>query len=59
MKDLWIEKLTKEDIEEITTRITLRAEVWKLHTGFLKAVVHSISGGSRPAAASKKGSRST
>ena len=53
-----VRNLIEEDIEEITTRITLRAEVWKLHTGFLKAVVHSISGGSRPAAASKKGSRS-
>lgn len=26
------------DIEEITTRVKLRAEVWKLHTGFLKTV---------------------
>ena len=52
-----IRNLIEEDIEEITTRIKLRAEVWKLHTGFLKAVVHSISEGSRPAAASKKGSR--
>ncbi len=54
-----IRNLIEEDIEEITTRIKLRAEVWKLHTGFLKAVVHSISEGSRPAAASKKGSRNT
>ena len=48
----------KEDIEEITTRIKIRAEVWKLHTGFLKAVAPSISGGS-PAAARKKASRNT
>lgn len=54
-----IRNLIEEDIEEISTRIKLRAEVWKLHTGFLKAVVHSISEGSRPAAASKKGSRNT
>jgi hypothetical protein len=54
-----IRNLIEDDIEEITTRIKLRAEVWKLHTGFLKAVVHSISEGSRPAAASKKGSRNT
>ena len=54
-----IRNLIEDDIEEITTRIKLRAEVWKLHTGFLKAVVHSNSEGSRPAAASKKGSRNT
>ena len=51
-----IRNLIEEDIEEITTRIKLRAEVWKLHTGFLKAVAPLISGGSL-AAASKKGSR--
>ncbi len=54
-----VRNLIEEDIEEITTRIKLRAEVWKLHTGFLKAVAPSISGGSQPAAARKKGSRST
>lgn len=27
-----------QDVEELTTRIKLRAEVWKLHAGFLKAV---------------------
>ena len=54
-----VRNLIEEDIEEIATRIKIRAEVWKLHTGFLKAVVHSISEGSRPAAASKKGSRNT
>jgi hypothetical protein len=53
-----IRNLIEEDIEEIATRVKLRAEVWKLHTGFLKAVAPSISGGS-PAAASKKGSRNT
>ena len=54
-----VRNLIEEDIEEITTRIKLRAEVWKLHTGFLKAVAPSISGGSQPAAARKKGLRST
>jgi flagellar motor component MotA len=51
-----VRRLIEEDIEEIATRVKLRAEVWKLHTGFLKAVAPSISGGS-PAAASKRGSR--
>jgi hypothetical protein len=51
-----VRKLFEEDIEEVATRIKLRAEVWKLHTGFLKAVAPSISGGS-PAAASNKGTR--
>ena len=53
-----VRNLIEEDIEEISTRVKLRAEVWKLHTGFLKAVAPSISGGS-PAAASKRGSRNT
>lgn len=35
--------LLEQDIEEIPTRVKLRAEVWKLHTGFLKAVLPSIS----------------
>ena len=54
-----VRNLIEEDIEEIATRIKIRAEVWKLHTGFLKAVAPSISGGSQPAAARKKGLRST
>ena len=37
-----IRNLIEEDIEEITTRIKLRAEVWKLHTGFLKAAAPSL-----------------
>jgi hypothetical protein len=53
-----VRNLIDEDIEEISTRVKLRAEVWKLHTGFLKAVAPSISEGS-PAAARKKGSRNT
>lgn len=35
--------LIEEDIEEISTRVKLRAEVWKLHVGFLKAVAPSFS----------------
>lgn len=53
-----VRALIEQDIEEVATRLKLRAEVWKLHTGFLKAVAPSISGGSL-AAASKKGSRNT
>lgn len=53
-----VRNLIEEDIEEICTRVKLRAEVWKLHTGFLKAVAPSISGGA-PAAASKRGLRNT
>lgn len=53
-----VRKLFDEDIEEITTRVKLRAEAWKLHTGFLKAVAPSISGGS-PEAASKRAGRNT
>ena len=51
-----VRALIEQDIEEVATRLKLRGEVWKLHTGFLKAVAPSISGGSL-AAASKKGSR--
>ena len=50
--------LIEQDIEEVATRLKLRGEIWKLHTGFLKAVAPSISGGS-PAAARKKASRNT
>ncbi len=47
-----VRRLIEEDIEEIMTRVKIRAEVWKLHTGFLKAVAPSISGNS-PVAANK------
>ena len=50
-----VRNLIEEDIEEITTRIKLRAEVWKLHTGFLKAVAPLNSGGSLAAAGKKAG----
>ena len=39
--------LIESDIEEITTRIRLRAEVWKLHTGFLKGGALSNSDAAR------------
>jgi hypothetical protein len=45
-----VRKVFEDDIEEIMTRIKLRAEVWSLHTGFLKAVANSSSGGSKTAA---------
>lgn len=32
-----IRNLVEDDIEEVTTRLKLRAEVWKLHTGFSHA----------------------
>ena len=38
-----IRPLLDQDIEEIMTRVKLRAEVWKLHTGFSLAVAPSIS----------------
>lgn len=37
------------DIEEVSTRLKLRAEVWKLHMDFLKAGSSSDSDRSRPA----------
>lgn len=45
-----VRPLIEEDIEEITTRIKLRAAVLKLHTGFLSAVAPLISGKSNAAA---------
>ena len=43
--------LIEDDVEEVMTRGKLRAEVWKLHTGFLKAAALSISGDSPAATA--------
>lgn len=40
-----VRELYEEDIEEVATRIKIRAEVWKLHTAFFKAVAPSILGG--------------
>lgn len=53
-----IRALIEQDVEEIMTRVKIRAEVWKLHADFLKAVAPSLSGAFRPAA-SKKRSRNT
>jgi hypothetical protein len=53
-----VRNLIESDIEEITTRVKLRAEVWKLHVGFLKVVAPSISS-ELQATARKKGSRNT
>lgn len=50
-----VRALFEQDIEEIATRLKLRAEVWKLHTGFLKAVAPLNSGGSLAAAGKKAG----
>jgi len=36
-----VRPLIDEDIEEVMTRVRLRAEVWKLHTDFLQAVAPS------------------
>lgn len=38
-----VRQLVDSDIEEVKTRLNLRAEVWKLHMDFLGAVVPSIS----------------
>jgi hypothetical protein len=54
-----VRPLIEEDVEEITTRVKIRAEVWKLHTGFLKAVAPSTFGDSPAAAKVKKPSRNT
>jgi flagellar motor component MotA len=47
-----IRALIEEDVEEITTRIKLRAEVWSLHSDFLKAVAPSLMQGVKTAAPS-------
>lgn len=53
-----VRNLIEQDIEEIATRIKLRAEVWKLHVDFLKAVAPSISSESK-ATVRKKDSQNT
>jgi len=42
-KPMIVRKLVEEDIEEISTRIKLRKEVFDLHVDFLKAVAPSSS----------------
>jgi hypothetical protein len=49
-----VRALIEEDIEEISTRIKLRAEVFKLHVGFLKAAAPSLYGKISAAAAAVK-----
>lgn len=39
-----VRALIEDDVEEVLTRGKIRAEVWKLHTGFLKAAALSASG---------------
>lgn len=47
-----VRPLIEEDVEEATTRVKLRVEVWKLHTDFLKAVGPLSLGGSTAASQS-------
>jgi len=48
--------LIEQDIEEVVTRIKIRADIWKLHTDFLRAVVPLMSA-ERAAAQVKKNTR--
>jgi hypothetical protein len=41
------------DIEEISTRLQLRVEVWKLHMGFLQAALPFLQDKGKPAAAKR------
>lgn len=50
-----VRPIIEEDIEEITTRIKLRAEVWKLHTDFLQAVAQSPSDRLKKVGGGKRG----
>ena len=54
-------ELIEEDIEEITTRVKLRGEVWQLNMGFLEAVapflkekVKEVSAATKPTRVSQK-----
>lgn len=44
--------LIEDDIEEVLTRVKLRAEIWKLHTDFFSFAALSQSTGAQAAAAS-------
>lgn len=46
--------LIESDIEEVATRMKLRMEVFKLHTDFLQAGVHSVLPKKRAAAGSER-----
>lgn len=50
---------SQDDIEEITTLLEIRMEVWKLHTGFLKAAAPSLIGKVKAAAALKPNIRTS
>lgn len=50
-----VRPLIEDDIEEVLTRFKLRMEVWGLHMDFLRAVVPSILGSNRGAAAAGRG----
>ena len=45
-----IRALIEEDIEEVATRVKIRAEIWKLHVGFSQAAAKSNSGDSQASA---------
>jgi hypothetical protein len=53
-----IRALIEEDIEEIKTRVMIRAEIWKLHTDFLKGVAR-FAFANKQAAESQSDSQST
>lgn len=53
VKPFVVRNLIEEDIEEISTRLRLRSEVWKLHTDFLGAVFLSTSNSREEAAGPK------
>jgi hypothetical protein len=54
LKQNVLRDLFEEDIEEISTRVKLKAEVWKLHTDFLQAATPSNSGQLSQAGSGKK-----
>jgi hypothetical protein len=53
-----VRDLIESDIEEVLTRVKIRAEIWKLHTDFLKTVAPLISGEAQ-AAVERKDSPNT
>lgn len=54
-----VRNLIEEDIEEIVTRLKIRAEIWKLHADFFVVAARSIFSESKAVAANKKHSRNT
>lgn len=53
-----VRKVFHEDIEELMTRVKLRGQVWKLHTGFLKDA-DPLTSEAAPAASSANNSPNT